>query len=188
MPTFPLGSPPVEFYATKPEQPSHPQEMKRFFNAVAVRSGSTVTLTCTAKQPQGLPSSFGPYLQPYMINWFVNSSKLTQVSGCDSKPHKTKTCSLLLVNIKPRDNGKYFCQAANDLGCTYKQLRLTVTNGKKLSFIHWLLFKGILQRVVKSPYHPKKGFVKRNGNDDSLLKMVALLILRALMFYFRDVK
>ncbi|XP_078348724.1 uncharacterized protein LOC144633736 [Oculina patagonica] len=123
------GSPPVLFYATKPEEPSHPQDMKRFFKAVAVRSGSSVTLTCTAMEPQGFPlSSFGSYLQPYMINWFVNSSMI-RVSNCDDKPHKMKTCSLTLVNIKPLDNGRYYCQAANGLGCTYKQLQLTVTDG-----------------------------------------------------------
>lgn len=117
------------FYATKPDNPSQPQDMKHFFNAVAVRPGSSVTLTCTAMEPQGFPSSFGPYLQPYMINWFVNSSMI-RVSNCDGKPHKMKTCSLSLVNINPRDNGRYFCQAANEMGCTYKQLQLSVTNGK----------------------------------------------------------
>ena len=107
--------------------------MKRFFHAVAVRSGSTVTLTCIAREPQKLQSSSETYLQPYMINWFVNYSKLIQVSDCDSKPHKMKECSLSLVNIKPRDSGKYFCQAVNGFGCTYKQLRLKVANGKKLT-------------------------------------------------------
>lgn len=122
------------FYATKTEEPSHPQDMKRFFKAVAVRSGSSVTLTCTAMAPQGFLSSFGSYLQPYMINWFVNSSMI-RVPNCDDKPHKMKTCSLTLFNIKPRDNGRYFCQAANGLGCTYKQLQLTVTGGKQLTIM-----------------------------------------------------
>lgn len=119
------------FYATKAGESSHPQDMKRFFDSVAVPRGSDITLTCTALEPHGFPSSFGPYLQPYIINWFVNSSMI-KVSNCDDKPRKTKTCSLSMVSIKPRDNGRYFCQASNELGCTYKQLRLKVTDGKKL--------------------------------------------------------
>ena len=125
------GSPQLAFYATKLREPSHPQDINRFFESVTVQRGSSITLTCTATEPLGFPSSLEPYLRPYVINWFVNSS-MVEVSNCDDNPSKTKTCSLSLVNVKPRDDGKYFCQAANQLGCTYKQLLLKVTGGKKL--------------------------------------------------------
>lgn len=121
------GSPRLAFYATKVRGPSHPQNINRFFESATVHRGSSITLTCTATEPLGFPSSIGPYLRPYVINWFVNSSMI-DVSNCDDKPRKMKTCSLSLVNVKPRDNGKYFCQAANQLGCTYKQLLLKVTH------------------------------------------------------------
>jgi len=124
------GSPQLEFYATKLGEPSRPQDTNRFFNSVTVHRGSSITLTCTATEPLGFPSRLEPYLRPYVINWFVNSSTI-QVSNCDEKPRKTKTCLLSLVNVKPRDNGKYFCQAANELGCTYKQLHLKVTDGER---------------------------------------------------------
>ena len=119
----------MEFYATKLGEPSHPQDTNRFFKSVTVHRGSSVTLTCSATEPLDFPSSLEPYLRPYVITWFVNSSMI-QVSNCGDKPQKTKTCSLPLVNIKPRDNGNYFCQAANKIGCTYKQLHLKVAYGK----------------------------------------------------------
>ena len=125
------GSPQLAFYATKLREPSHPQDINRFFESVTVHRGSSITLTCTATEPRGFPSSLEPYLRPYVINWFVNSSMI-EVSNCDDDPRKTKTCSLSLVNVKPRDDGKYFCQAANQLGCTYNQLHLKVIDGKKL--------------------------------------------------------
>lgn len=130
------GSPQLEFYATKLGEPSRPQDTNRFFNSVTVHRGSSITLTCTATEPLGFPSRLEPYLRPYVINWFVNSSTI-QVSNCDEKPRKTKTCLLSLVNVKPRDNDKYFCQAANELGCTYKQLHLKVTDGEKLFTSTW---------------------------------------------------
>jgi len=125
------GSPELEFYATKLGKLSHPQDTNRFFGSLSVRRGSNITLTCTAMVPHGFAIRLEPYLRPYAINWFVNSSTI-QVSNCDEKPRKTKTCSLSLDNIKPRQNGRYFCQAANQLGCTYKQLHLKVTDGEKL--------------------------------------------------------
>lgn len=124
------GSPSVDFYATKSAKTPRPQHMERFQNAVTVQPGSNITLVCTAMEPMGFPSYLRSYLQPYLIYWFVNSS-LIRVPNCDKTPRKAKTCSLSLANIKPSDHGKYFCQAANELGCTYKHLQLSVTSGNR---------------------------------------------------------
>lgn len=104
----------------------------RFYHDVLVQTDSNITLTCTATEPEhGFPAwYYGTYLQPYMINWFVNSSFLP-VSNCDELPDKVKTCSLLLSNVRSRDSGKYFCQAANQVGCTFQELDLKVANGAK---------------------------------------------------------
>jgi len=128
------GSPAVEFYATTLDRTSHTQNPTRFYNDVLVQTNSNITLSCIAKEPEhSYPAwYYGTYLQPYLINWFVNSS-LLQVSNCDETSRKVKTCSLSLVKISARDHGRYICQAANQLGCTYQELDLKVTFGERKS-------------------------------------------------------
>ena len=123
----------MEFYVTKLEHISHSQKPTRFYNDVLVQQGSNITLTCTAREPEKKNPAlyYGTYLQPYLITWFVNSS-LLEVSNCNKKSRKVKTCSLSLVKISPRDHGKYFCQAANEVGCTFKELDLKVAFGRSL--------------------------------------------------------
>ena len=121
----------MKFYVTKHEHISHSPNPKHFYKDVLVQQGSNITLTCTAKEPEKKNPVwyYGTYLQPYLINWFVNSS-LLEVPNCDEKSHKIKTCSLSLVEISPRDHGKYFCQAVNEVGCTFKELDLKVVVGR----------------------------------------------------------
>ena len=126
-----LVSPTVELYATQLDHQSHPKGPKRFESPVVVRQGSSITLNCTAREPEHIYPAwyYGTYLQPYRIYWFVNSSVL-KVPNCDKKSRKIKTCLLSLVKIRPRDHGKYFCQAANKMGCTFKELDLKVVVGR----------------------------------------------------------
>ena len=126
-----LGSPAVQLYVTQLDHTTHPQNPMRFYHDVLVQTDSNITLTCTATEPEhGFPAwYYGTYLQPYMINWFVNTSFLP-VSNCDELSDKVKACSLLLSNVRPRDSGKYFCQAANQVGCTFQELDLKVANGE----------------------------------------------------------
>ena len=127
------GSPAVEFYVTQLDHTSYPQHPTPFYNDVLVQTDSNITLTCTAKEPaHGYPEwYFGTDLQPYLINWFANSSLLL-VPNCDRTSRKVKTCSLSLVKVSPRDQGKYFCQAANQMGCTFQELDLKVISGRLL--------------------------------------------------------
>ena len=125
----------MELYATITDHTSHSTKPRRFYSDILVQTESNITITCTAKEPiQRYPPSYyhgyDSYLQPYVIDWFVNSS-FFQVSNCDETPRKVKSCSFSLVKIRPRDHGKYFCQAANEAGCTFKELDLKVAGGKK---------------------------------------------------------
>ncbi|PFX32451.1 uncharacterized protein LOC111320800 isoform X2 [Stylophora pistillata] len=124
------GSPSVDFYATTPEKLPHTPDMMGIDKAVSVLPGSNVTLVCTAKMPLGFPPYLRSYLEPNLIKLFVNYSFIREFN-CDKKPRIVKTCSLSLVNVKPGDKGKYFCQAVNELGCTYKQLKVAVTSGER---------------------------------------------------------
>ena len=124
-----VGSPSVDFYVTTPDKSPHTSEMKHLDKAVTVQLGSNVTLVCTAKMPLGFPPYLRSYLEPNLIKLFVNYSFIREFN-CDKKPRKVKTCSLSLVNVKPGDKGKYFCQAVNELGCTYKQLKVAITGGR----------------------------------------------------------
>ena len=138
----------MEFYATKLGNISRSPNLRRFYKDVLVQQGSNITLTCTAREPEKNPAwYYGTYLQPYRINWFVNSSVL-KVSNCDKKSRKVKTCLLSLVKIRPRDHGKYFCQAANEVGCTFKELDLKVVVGR-LQFVLFvcLLFLSKVRQV-----------------------------------------
>ncbi|XP_058965802.2 uncharacterized protein [Pocillopora verrucosa] len=124
------GSPSVDFYVTTPDKSPHTPEMKHLDKAVTVQLGSNVTLVCTAKMPLGFPPYLRSYLEPNLIKLFVNYSFIREFN-CDKKPRRVKTCSLSLVNAKPGDKGKYFCQAVNELGCTYKQLKVAITGGEQ---------------------------------------------------------
>ena len=123
----------VDFYVTEHYQTPHPQNPVRFYKEVLVQKDSNITLTCSARQPEpSLPLwLFGTKLQPYMIQWFINSS-FFKVSNCDETAAKKKTCTLSLINIGPQDRGKYVCKAANEVRCTYDELHITVASDKKL--------------------------------------------------------
>lgn len=114
----------------------------RFYKEVLVQKDSNITLTCTAKEPEtSLPLwLFGTKLQPYMIKWYVNSS-FFDVSNCDETAAKKKTCTLSLINIRPQDGGKYVCKAANQVRCTYDELNIRVTSGRKLYHLTKLLLQ-----------------------------------------------
>ena len=118
----------MDFFATVHGDSSLSERPQRFYNDTLVQKDSNVTLTCTAKGPKEQASH--PYYYPSEMNWFVNSTKLLKMSNCtDKKLSPNKTCILNLGKVQPDDRGRYFCQAFNRGGCTYKELNLTVTVG-----------------------------------------------------------
>ena len=84
-----LVSPTVELYVTQLGHQSHSKGPKRFGNRAVVRQGSNITLNCTAREPEHRYAAwyYRTYLQPYKINWFVNSS-LLKVPNCDKNFRK----------------------------------------------------------------------------------------------------
>ncbi|XP_068674875.1 uncharacterized protein [Montipora foliosa] len=124
--------PNVDLFVTDLDQAHHSQNPMPFRKEVLVQKDSNISLTCTASEPaNSFPLRYyGTYLQPYLINWFVNSS-LFEVSNCDETTAKIKTCTLSLINIRPRDQGKYLCQAVSQVGCTYDELYITVASRQR---------------------------------------------------------
>ena len=90
-----------------------------------VEKGSNVTLTCTAKG-----TSAGYQYQPYDMNLFFNSAHLEMANCINGKRSPVKTCNLTLR--WPDVRGNYTCQAASDMGCTYKELELKVAGESRL--------------------------------------------------------
>ena len=123
--------PQVDFFATVHGDSSLPENQQRFYNDTLVQMDSNVTLTCTAKGPKE-PSVWASSLQyyPFEMNWFVNSTRLKMPNCTYKKPYPpNKTCILNLGKVQPDDRGRYFCQAVNRGGCTYKEVNLIVTGG-----------------------------------------------------------
>ena len=122
-------APQVDFFTTVHGDSSLSENPQRSYNDILVQKDSNVTLTCTAKGPKETPVWASPYYYPSEMNWFVNS-KYQEMPNCTyEKPSPSKTCILNLGKVQPDDSGRYFCQAVNRGGCTYKELNLTVTGG-----------------------------------------------------------
>ena len=120
----------MDFFATVHGDSSLSENPQRFYNDILVQKDSNVTLTCTAKGPKE-PSVWASshYYYPYEMNWFVNLTYLEMPVCTYEKPSPNKTCILNLGKVQPDDRGRYFCQAVNRGGCTYKELNLIVTGG-----------------------------------------------------------
>ena len=104
-------------------------DSSRQFNDIPVQKDSSVNLTCTAKGPKKPPSWLSPdHYYPYEIELLFNSTQLERPI-CTKEKHSSETCILNLDKVQPDDHGRYFCQAANRGGCTYKELNLIVTGG-----------------------------------------------------------
>ena len=102
-------------------------DSSRQFNDIPVQKDSSVNLTCTAKGPkEPLWQQRPDHYYPYQIELFFNS---TYLETCTNEKHSSKTCILNLDKVQPDDHGRYFCQAINRGGCTYKELNLIVTGG-----------------------------------------------------------
>ena len=84
-----------------------------------VKTGSNVTLTCTAKGPT----------KPYIMNWYDNSTFLAE---CTNGTQSTvKTCNVPLW--WPHVRGNYSCQAKTKTGkCTFTLLKLKVAGESRL--------------------------------------------------------
>ena len=121
----------MDFFATVHDDSSLSENPQRFYNDILVQKDSNVALTCTAKGPKE-PSVWASshYFYLYEMNWFVNSTYLEMPDCTCKKPYQpNKTCILNLGKVQPDDSGRYFCQAVNRGGCTYKELNLIVTGG-----------------------------------------------------------
>ena len=120
----------MDFFATVHGDSSLSENPHRFYNDILVQKDSNVTLTCTAKgpkEPPVWPSSH--YYYPHEMYWFINS-KPSKLPICTNETHSpNETCILNLGKVQPDDRGRYFCQAVNRGGCTYKELNLIVTGG-----------------------------------------------------------
>ena len=115
-------APQVDFFATVHGDSSLSENPQRFYNDIPVQKDSNVTLTCTAKASSS-------YYYRSEMNWFVNSNVLKTPICTNETPSPNKTCILNLGKVQPDDSGRYFCQAVDGWGCTYKELNLTVTGG-----------------------------------------------------------
>ena len=121
----------MDFFATVHGDSSLSENPQHFYNNILVQKDSNVTLTCTAKGPKE-PSVWASshYYYPYEMNWFVKSTYQEMPNCTYKKPYPpNKTCILNLGKVQPDDRGRYFCQAVNRGGCTYKELNLIVTGG-----------------------------------------------------------